>query len=373
MKKLLSLLMALIMTVTCLGIGSVTASAADDYDSEYQEVLNFFKSAQTITTDKPVEISLDSQASSYTDALAIIKFVAPKTAYYEFVCDTIPKTGFSDSMVIADDDDEDCYSGIGVGGNYYGDYYDNYIVAAKCIAGKTYYVLFEGSECGKYTTNVTARTHAHKLDEAYSWPAYIDEEYKDSDDGGKWQPCLYCGVEKTVETYYAPKTMTLSTTSCYYTGKARIPKVTVKDRKGNVIPASNYKVTCKNNVLPGKATVTVTFNGVKYEGTMKRTFIIKPNSMYAPKVSSPKSRQLKVNWIRNGNVSGYYVQYSTSSKFPSGSSTKGVFIGKNTVGTTTVSNLKPGTYYVRTRAFKTIDGKNYHGTWSKVSKVTVKK
>lgn len=367
MKKLLSVLLSFVMVITCFGFGSLTASA-DTLNR------NYFKYAKTITVSAPLEMTLDSEAEAEIDTMALLKFVAPETKYYEFVSDTIPEKGYVMSMVIANDSKENCYSGTGAGGVMNGKKRNDFIVAAKLTRGHTYYILFEGKGCGQYTANVHIRSHTHKFDSAYSYPAYIDEEYGYSSDGGKWLPCIYCNVERTEESYYAPKTMVLSTYSCYYKGTERVPKVTIKDRKGNVIPASEYKVICKNNVKPGKATVTVTFNGKKYKGQMVKTFIIKPNSMGTPKVSSPKSKQLKVNWIRNGNVSGYYVQYSTSPKFPGGSSTKGVFIGKNTIGTTTISKLKPGKkYYVRMRAFKTVDGKNYHGSWSKTSSVTVRK
>lgn len=367
MKKLLSVLLSLVVVISCFGFGNSTAFA-DTLNR------NYFKSAKTITTASSPEIMLDSEAAAEIDTMALLKFVAPETKYYEFVSDSIPEKGYVMSMVIAGDSKENCYSGTGIGGIMNGKKQNAFIVAAKLTKGHTYYILFEGKGCGQYTANVRIRSHTHKFDPAYSYPAYIDQEYGYSSDGGKWLPCIYCNVERTAESYYAPKTMALSTYSCYYRGTERVPKVTIKDRKGNIIPASEYKIVCRNNVKPGKATIKVTFNGKKYKGEMDKTFIIKPNAMGTPKVSSPKSKQLKVNWIRNGNVSGYYVQYSTSPKFQSGSATKGVFIGKNTIGTTTVSKLKPGKkYYVRMRAFKRIDGKNYHGSWSKVSSVTVRK
>lgn len=368
MKKFLSVLLSLTIIFVFLGFNTETVSA-DTLNRKY------FKSAKAITMSAPLKISLDSEAEAETDTMAILKFIAPKTEYYEFVISSVPKNGSVMSMVIAENENEDCHSGKSTAkAAPAGEKNKPFIVSAKLTKGHTYYVLIDGNKCGAYTSNVSVRVHHHKLDKPYDYPAYADSDVDYYEDGGKWQPCLYCGIEKTVERYYAPKTIELSTYACYYRGTARVPKVKVKDRKGNVISASDYKVTCKNNVKPGKATVTVTFKSKKYSGTMTDYFIIKPNSMNAPKVSSPKSKQLKVKWVRNGNVSGYYVQYSTSPKFPSGSSTKGVFIGKNTIGTTTVSKLKSGKkYYVRMRAFKTVDGKNYHGTWSKVSSVTVKK
>lgn len=368
-KRIFSAVLSLIIIFTCCGISTVTAFAQDS-----EQKAQTSSEQQEITLSSSVTIGIDSNSSNKNKHSVTIRFVAPATKYYEFVCDAVPDTGYVSSVVIPSDKNENCLSGTGIGGNVNGKKYDKFIVAAKLTKGKTYYVNFAGNKCGEFIANVTVRAHSHKYDKAYVIPAYVDDACKVYDDGGKWQPCLYCGAEKTIEIYYTPKTVILSVASCYYRGTARVPKVTVKDRKGNVISSSDYKVTCKNNVKPGKATVIVNLNSDKYGGTITSHFIIRPNSMAAPKVSSPKSQQLKVNWIRNGNVDGYYVQYSTSSKFQSGSSTKGVFISKYTIGSTTVSKLQPGKkYYVRMRAFKTIDGKNYHGTWSKVSAVTIKK
>lgn len=68
-------------------------------------------------------------------------------------------------------------------------------------------------------------------------------------------------------------------------------------------------------------------------------------------------------------VTGYEIQYSTSSKFTS-STTKTV-TSKNT--SATLKSLKSGKkYYVRVRAYKTVSGIKVYGSYSKAKTVTVK-
>lgn len=369
MKKLLSAVMALIMAFTCLSIGGLTASA-----DEYTDFMNAINNAPSITLGETKSVTINSQSNKLVETMAFLKFVPTATGYYEFICDTKPATGSVGSMVLAMDDEE-IYSGYGEAGR------DAILPEFKCgarlTANHTYYFLLAGDECGTYTTNVTLAKHTHQYDTAYTVPAYYEydeeEKYTYSRDGGKYQPCLYCSYEKTLETYYAPKTMTLSYTTGVYNGKTKTPKVTIKDRKGNVISSSNYKVTYKNNVKPGKATVTVKFNGKKYDGLMAKNYTIKPKKATLTSVKSNKSKQLTIKWKKDSNVSGYQIQYSTSSKFTS-KTTKTVTISGSKYVQKTIKNLKSKKkYYVRVRYYKTISGKKVYGAWSSSKAATTKK
>ncbi|MGN0522350.1 MAG: fibronectin type III domain-containing protein [Eubacterium sp.] len=348
MKKTLSILLSLVMLVSCLGIGSYSALA------------NTKSTATVIELNKTVAASVDSQNLNYW-----IKFVPTKTAYYEFVCKTPVDTG-SIGVSIYD------ATGDWVGYNVFDAFTEDYSTACKMTKNKTYYFVLEGDGTA-YTTNVTLKEHTKHTLEVWTFPAYYDaNDASERYDGGKISFCA-CGYYTEDATYYYPKTITLSTKTYTYNGKKKTPKVTVKDRKGNVISSSNYKVTYKNNTKPGQATVTVTFNGVKYEGTMTTTFTIKPKKQTLSSVKSNKSKQITVKWKKDSNVSGYQVQYSTSSKFTSGTR-KTITISKNTTTSKTISKLKSNKkYYVRVRAYKTIDGKKVYGAWSTVKSVTTKK
>lgn len=192
-----------------------------------------------------------------------------------------------------------------------------------------------------------------------------------SKNGSVVTKCTVCGNVSKNTTIYYPKTITLSKTSYTYNGKAQKPNVTVKDSKGNKIASSNYTVTYQSgrkNV--GKYTVTIKFKG-NYSGTVKKIFTIKPKSTSISKLTAGK-KKFTVKWKKlTTQTTGYQIQYSTSSKF---SNTKTVTVSKNSTTSKTISKLSAKKkYYVRIRAYKTVNGKKYYSVWSKAKSVTTKK
>lgn len=96
----------------------------------------------------------------------------------------------------------------------------------------------------------------------------------------------------------------------------------------------------------------------------------KPSTASISSLKSSKSKQLTVKW-KKLNCTGYQIQYSTSSKF---TNSKTLTITKNSTTSKTVSKLKgKKKYYVRVRAYKTVNGTRYYGSWSKAKSVTTKK
>ncbi|MBR1663503.1 MAG: fibronectin type III domain-containing protein [Ruminococcus sp.] len=154
-----------------------------------------------------------------------------------------------------------------------------------------------------------------------------------------------------------------------YTGKAIKPSPTVKIGSKTLKKGTDYTLSYKNNVKCGKATVTVTGKG-NYTGKVTKTFIIKPKKAAVKKLSSPKTRQLKVTIKKSaGGVTGYQITYSTSKKFTK-KTTKSVRI---TSTSRTIKNLKKGkTYYVKVRAYKKTGGVRYFSSYSAVKKLRIK-
>lgn len=84
-----------------------------------------------------------------------------------------------------------------------------------------------------------------------------------------------------------------------------------------------------------------------------------------------KSKGFTVKWKKNSKVTGYQIQYSTSSKF---SKAKTVTVSKNSTLNKTISKLTgKKKYYVRVRCYKTYNGKKYYSAWSASKSVTTKK
>lgn len=175
------------------------------------------------------------------------------------------------------------------------------------------------------------------------------------------------GSQKAIS---AKPVISLNRTAFTYNGKAQRPSVSVKV-DGKKLAASNYSVTyslgCKN---VGKYTVKVALKG-DYEGNGSATYQINPKGTSLKKVSKGKKR-FKATWAaQKTQVTGYQLQYSTSSKFKSG--TKTVTVKSYKTKTKTVKKLKAKKkYYVRIRTYKKVSGKNYYSGWSKAKSVKTK-
>ncbi|MBR1752422.1 MAG: hypothetical protein IJ740_16395 [Ruminococcus sp.] len=161
--------------------------------------------------------------------------------------------------------------------------------------------------------------------------------------------------------------VTLSKTTCTYSGKEKKPAVTVKLGSKALKKGTDYVVTYKNNKKVGKATVTVSGAGV-YSGNVSKTFKIIPKKSSIKTLTSPKRGQLKVTCKKVSGVTGYQITYSTSKKFTKPTT------GTVTVKTTgkTIKKLDGGrTYYIKVRTYKTVDGVKYLSGYSKAEKIQI--
>lgn len=189
-------------------------------------------------------------------------------------------------------------------------------------------------------------------------------------DGSVVTKCDTCKSTVSTKKLYSAKTVELSIGTYAYNGKTKKPAVTLKDRKGKVISASNYTVTYKNNKNVGKATVTVKCKG-NYSGTLTKTFKIRPAVTSVSKVTAAK-KAFTVKWQKKTEqVSGYEVMYATNSNFTKNKKTKK--ITNNKTVSLKVSGLKAKTkYYVKIRTYKTVNMVKYYSAWSKVKTITTK-
>ena len=221
------------------------------------------------------------------------------------------------------------------------------------------------SVCGKVTVaqkTIEKKSHTYKTT---TTKATLKKN------GKQVTKCTVCGDVKSSKTIYYPKSIKLSATSYTYNGKTKKPTVTVKDSKGKTVSKDYYTVKyASGRKNPGKYTVTVTFKG-KYSGTKKLSFTIKPAKATLSKVSAG-SKQLTATWKTVTAVTGYEVQASTSSKFTSKTTKKATVKSAKTKKTTIKKLTKGKKYYVRVRAYKTVDGKKIYGAWSAVKSVKVK-
>ena len=96
-------------------------------------------------------------------------------------------------------------------------------------------------------------------------------------------------------------------------------------------------------------------------------------SIAKPKLNSAKStskKKIKASWSKVGGASGYQVMWSTYKNFSKNYKTKSVKAKYSSKTVTTAQSKK--TYYVRVRAYKTINGKKVYSQWSNTKKVKTK-
>ena len=257
----------------------------------------------------------------------------------------------------------------------------------------TYYKnLVEGFECDKagvfgYTDDVNANAYATK--DALLSLEYFRDEVKNQKfehpeevlksktvkattkkNGNITTACVICGKVEKKTTIYYPKKMALSTSTYTYSGKAKQPKVTVTDSKGNKVSSKNYTVKYSKNTKVGTAKATVTFKG-NYSGSLSKTFKINPKNTKLSKVTATKNGFIAKWSKQTAQTTGYQLQYSTSKSFKN-AKTKTVSGSKNTGRKITGLKAKKK-YYVRVRTYKTVDGKKYYSKWSNAKSVTTKK
>ena len=247
---------------------------------------------------------------------------------------------------------------------------DKAIPATCTTDGKT-----EGSHCSvcgaviKAQTTITATGH-----KSSGW--IVDKAASIGVKGSKHRECTIC--KKVLETAEIPAlsrisiskaSVTLSTSTYAYDGKAKKPGVTVKLNGKTLKNGTDYSVTYSNNTKVGTAKVTIKGKG-NYSGTVTKTFKINPAKQEIQKLTA-KSKAFFVDWAQKGSATGYEIQYATNSKF---TSAKKVTITNKKTDKTTVSKLSgKKKYYVRVRSYTTVKGTKYYGAWSASKSVTTKK
>ena len=152
-----------------------------------------------------------------------------------------------------------------------------------------------------------------------------------------------------------------------YTGKRIVPQVTVSIGGTALTEGKDYTVSASHNKNAGRANLTLTGRG-RYTGGKTVSFSIVPAKAAVKSVSSAKKGMAAVSIAKSkGKVTGYAISYATDKN------------GKNakTVCTTStkreLKGLRSGaTYYVKVRAYKTVDGTRLYGAYSAVKTVRVK-
>ena len=219
---------------------------------------------------------------------------------------------------------------------------------ATCTtAGKT-----DGSHCSVCNTVIKVQTVINATGHKSSgW--IVDKAASIGVKGSKHKECTVC--KKVLETAEIPAlaktsiskaSVTLSTSTYAYDGKAKTPSVNVKVNGKTLKKDTDYTVSYSNNTKVGTAKVTITGKG-NYTGSVSKTYSIKNNfkkatvSGISTKAFTGKNITHSITVKYNGktlkNGTDYTVSYSNN---------------KN-IGTATVKIAGKGSYTgTITKAFK---------------------
>ena len=164
----------------------------------------------------------------------------------------------------------------------------------------------------------------------------------------------------------------ISAGNLVYSGNAVTPVVSAVDTSGHVIPASLYTVS-KAGAAIGSYNVNVAFKGNIGETHTCRVTVY-PKETNLSKVKAGK-KSIKVSWKKpKGHylkaITGYMIQYSTSSDFSK--NVKTVTVKKKTASKKIKKLKRKKKYYVRVCTYKKVGGVNYNSSWSGVKSVKVK-
>lgn len=167
----------------------------------------------------------------------------------------------------------------------------------------------------------------------------------------------------------------LSNSAYTYNGKNKEPKVTLKEYEDPLKLGKHYTVSYSGNKNVGNAKVIL--KGIENcYGSITKTFKINPKGTSVKKLYKAK-KAFTVKWSKQSakmstsRITGYQIQYSTSSKFASGN--KAIKVKGYAKTSKKISKLKAKKkYYVRVRTYKTINGNTFYSTWSPSKSVLTK-
>ena len=210
---------------------------------------------------------------------------------------------------------------------------------ATCTtAGKT-----DGSHCSVCNTVIKVQTVIYATGHKSSgW--IIDKAASIGVKGSKHKECTVC--KKVLETAEIPAlsrisiskaSVTLSTSTYAYDGKAKKPGVTVKLNGKTLKNSTDYTVSYSNNTKVGTATVKITGKG-NYTGSVSKTYNIKNNF-----------KKATISGISNKSYTGKNITQSFTVKYNGKTLKKGTdytvsYLSNKNIGTATVKVTGKGSY-----------------------------
>ena len=152
-----------------------------------------------------------------------------------------------------------------------------------------------------------------------------------------------------------------------YTGKQIKPSITVKYSGKTLKKGTDYTVSYGKNKSTGKATVKITGKG-NYTGSVTKTFYIVPKKVTVSSVKSTAKKSVTVQYKKVTGASGYQISHQKSGS----KNWTNVTVSSKSASKTLTKLASKKNYKVKVRAYKTVSGKKYYGTYSSVKNIKVK-
>lgn len=160
-----------------------------------------------------------------------------------------------------------------------------------------------------------------------------------------------------------------------YTGKEIKPSIKVysEDLEGDYFSVKlnpkYYNLTYKNNIKPGKASITIT-GKAPYYGSKTVTFNIKPNNAKLSKVKV-KNKKIKIT-CKKVKCDGYEFRYKKSTlKWGKSASKKGWKTKTQKSNKFISKKLKSGNYFVQVRSYVKVKNKKIYSSYTSRDQMTL--
>lgn len=374
MKKILSLLLALAISITSLTFAT-SAFAADsskcasitfcgtENNSLIDEALNAINECREASNMAP--LSLDNILCEQAKQRAKDVFV-----YYD-----------TQDMYLPNGDTVSSYIPTGIITTIYAFYgvptYDSIKSQVKAYAAHSLLNSVQGVGVGFFTLNgITSMYVIYSQNQvAIPYTNFADTSVNATVNSLISNVSLRCRLEIVSGKSYAPLTaLAYFNNGLSVSGVSLVNnQVTFKSSKPSVAKIKNNILYAKDN---GSYSLTVSLNSNPALSSTESYVMsgIKKPKTNITSVKSKKKKQITVSWKNNiKNVTGYEIQYSTSKKFTK-KTTKTVTAKGKKAKSKTISKLKSKkTYYVRIRAYKNqSQGEKFYGKYSKTLKIKVK-
>lgn len=166
-----------------------------------------------------------------------------------------------------------------------------------------------------------------------------------------------------------PRAISSATVESFYTYAGKTPSVSVKYNSKALKKGTDYTLSISNNAKAGKtASIVLTGKG-NFTGTKKISKVVLPNTVSGFSSSNRTTTSFKLNFksLSGEGVTGYKIYKCDSS----GNNLK--LYKTVTTNSATISGYEAGEYaYLKVRAYVTVSGKTYYGSYSSLYKTCAK-